>query len=90
MKKCRYHDTTCCCNSIECKWFIREKYTAGGNPVMELSQLPVFEIEGDEWELRKSFLELVTSKLAQLNLLCIVVEPDDLHPGKLRKLLQIL
>ena len=49
---------------------------------MELSQSPVFEIEGDEWELRKSFSELLTSKLAQLNLLSIVVQPDDYLQGQ--------
>ncbi|MBW2682862.1 MAG: molybdenum cofactor guanylyltransferase, partial [Deltaproteobacteria bacterium] len=46
---------------------------------MKLRQLPVFEMAGDEKELYQPFLELLTFELARLNLLCTVVDPDDLQ-----------
>jgi len=46
---------------------------------MKLRQLPVFEMAGDEKELYQPFLELLIIELARLNLLCTVVDPDDMQ-----------
>ncbi len=46
---------------------------------MELSQLPVFQIDGNRKEFHKPFLERLIVELARLNLFCTAVYPDDLQ-----------